>query len=562
MTNAQTPDQILRDITICDSFNILCVCPSRMTRLVWPVRCRRKKSHHPKALHSPYDKTMKNTQKLLLLATILSNIGFAQINESIPTDSWIYESVKILQISGYFRDLDQGTQPYTRQKIAQQLVFMNDEMMDNKSVEIEYQRLITEFSRDITYLENSKSLKEDNIRLSSMFKDVYNDKKNYLFYRLSGALYIKSGFTLKYSAYIDQRLNDDPFYNGYKWRGFQGYQEQMYIAYNRDNFSLKYGRDYVKWGYGNSGRLFISDNSRAFNMLALKIQTKWMSFNTFISQLDDMYSANRYLTATRAEIKLQNKVYIGIGQLALYGGQKQVFDFTMSNPLAFYSFTQDNDHKPMNMMLYTDFACYFRNKYRFYGEFLIDDFQIDREEKGDLEPNELAFLFGIEGIDLIYGINGWCEFTQARNRTYNVPDARPFEKYLHNNLPIAHPLGTDFQSFNCNFDRWLGNHLKLGLGYALIRKGEGTIRGAFTEPWMDDEVTMSTGYEEKIPYGIVETTNNLSCSIHYEYNTHIQSEVSIGFEQIENSDHVESRRRSNPFININLLIDYNWLLKM
>ena len=499
---------------------------------------------------------MKNIQNLLLLLIFLSSFVFAQINETIPTDSWIYESVKILQISGYFRDLDQGAQPYTRQEIARQLICINDEMMDNKSVKIEYQRLMTEFSRDISYLENSKSFKEDNIRLSSMFRDIYNDKKNCLFYRLSGALYIKSGFTLKYSAYIDQRLNDDPFYNGYKWRGFQGYQEQMYIAYSRDNFSLKYGRDYVKWGYGNAGRLFISDNSRSFDMLTLKIQTKWMSFNTFISQLDNMYSANRYLTATRAEIKLKNKVYIGVGQLALYGGQNQVFDFTMSNPLAFYSFTQDNDHKPMNMMLYTDFAYFFQNRYKFYGEFLIDDFQIDREEKGDLEPNELAFLFGVEGVDLIYGINGWCEFTQVRNRTYNVPDARPFEKYLHKNLPIGHPLGTDFQSFNCEFDRWLGNHLKLGLGYALIRKGEGTIRGTFTEPWMEDDVTMNTGYKEKIPFGIVETSNTVSIKIHYEINSRIQAGIGFQYISTDNYQHIKGSANSDFAITGNLLIEY------
>ena len=355
---------------------------------------------------------------------------------------------------------------------------------------------------------------------------------------------------------------DDPYFTGYEWRGFQGYQEQMYLSYFTDKINLKFGRDYVKWGYGKSGRLFISDNSRPFDMISFKLKSRLISLHAIIAQLDQMYNAQRYLNAMRIEIHPVKDLFIGLGQTSLYGGENRPLDFTMSNPLAFYSFTQDNDGKAMNMMLYTDFSYYFRNRYKFYGEFLIDDFQIDHEEKGDLEPNELAFLFGVEGIDLIFGINGWCEFTQVRNRTYNVPDARPFEKYLHKNLPIGHPLGTDFQSFNFKFDRWLGNHLKLGLGYALIRKGEGTIRGTFTEPWMDDEVTMATGYTEKIPYSIVETTNNLSCTIHYEHNTHIQSDVSIGFEQINNSDHVKGNSKSNPFINISLLIDYNWLLKM
>ncbi len=506
--------------------------------------------------------------KIILIALLFFTFTNAQFHENIPTTHWVYESIEKLQVYGFFRTLDQGCQPYTRFQVAKVLLSdLEKNHVINKFAEIEIDRIKTELLPEIKYLQrdNINDKAESSIKVgftlgnSAKYKE---NTKNYSFFRLKSSLYFYENFTLKYSAYLDQRFMDNPYFTGYEWRGFQGYQEQMYISYSKNNMFIKFGRDYAKWGYGKGGRLFISDNSRPFDMLSLKLKSKFISIQTIISQLDKMYSAERYLTAIRFELNPTKNIYLGVGQSALYGGEHQSLDFTLSNPLAFYSFTQDNDSKPLNGMIYFDAAWYLRNKYKIYCEFLIDDFQVDNEVKGDLEPDELAYIIGIEGVNLFNTFDGWMEFTQVRNRTYNVPNQRPFEKFLHKNMPIAHPLGTDFQSYQFEADRWLNNHFKLGLGYYLIRKGEGTIRGEFTEPYLEEDVTMETGYKEKIPYGIVETTNRIYASLHYEYNVHLQSDFSIGFEQIENSDHIEGRRRSNPFININLYIDYNWLLKM
>ncbi|RQW01137.1 MAG: hypothetical protein EH225_09775, partial [Calditrichaeota bacterium] len=293
-----------------------------------------------------------------------------------------------------------------------------------------------------------------------------------------------------------------------------------------------------------------------FDQLSFKVKSRYISFQAFIAQLDKMHNASRYLNASRFEIRPVSNLYIGLGQSSLYGGENQSLDFTMSNPLAFYSFTQDNDRKAMNMMLYTDFAWYFRNKYKLYGEFLVDDFQIDHEVKSDLEPNELAFLFGIQAVDLFFDTHGWLEFVQVRNRTYNVPDARPFEKFLHKNMPIAHPHGTDFQLFQIHLDRWMNSHFRLDLDYYLLRQGEGTIRGEFTEPWMAEDVTMETGYTEKIPYGIIESMNNVSAGIHYEINSRIQADLGCQYQTFHNYEHVENKSHSDFAVFFRLMIDY------
>ncbi|MCK4295438.1 MAG: hypothetical protein KAX28_02140, partial [Candidatus Marinimicrobia bacterium] len=148
----------------------------------------------------------------------------------------------------------------------------------------------------------------------------------------------------------------------------------------------------------------------------------------------------------------------------------------------------------------------------------------------------------------------------VRNRTYNVPDQRPFEKFLHKNMPIAHPLSTDFQSFQIECDRWLNKHWSYNFGYHLIRKGEGTIRGEFTEPWLDESVTMESGYKENIPYGVIESKNNFYFGFHYEYNVHVQSDILIGYEYIKNFLHTEGDISRDFYLNLALYFDYNWLV--
>jgi hypothetical protein len=502
--------------------------------------------------------------KTIIVPLVLFTFTNAQTHETIPTNHWIYKSIERLQVYGLFRSLDQGCQPYTRFQVAKVLLSdLEKNQVINKFVEIEIDRIKTELLPEIEYLQQEdvnrlKSPMKVGFTLSN-FSKYKENTKNYIFFRLNGALSFYENFTLRYSAYLDQRFKDDPYFIGYDWKGFQGYQEQMYISYATDFVDLKFGRDYIKWGYGHTGNLLISDNSCPFDQFSLKVRSRYISFQAFVAQLDKMYNANRYLNAARFEIKPVANLSVGLGQSSLYGGENQSLDFTMSNPLAFYSFTQDNDRKSMNMMLYADFAWYFRNKYKLYSEFLVDDFQIDHEVKSDLEPNELAFLFGIQAVDLFFDTRGWLEFVQVRNRTYNVPDARPFEKFLHKNMPIAHPLGTDFQLFQIHLDRWMNSHFRLDLDYSLLRQGEGTIRGEFTEPWMADEVTMGTGYKEKIPYGIIETTNKIYASLHYEYNVHLQSDLSIGYETIDNLEHLEGNKSDNLFLNLNLYLAFDCL---
>jgi hypothetical protein len=461
-------------------------------------------------------------------------------SQSLPTSHWAYKSIRKLQVSGYFKSLPKGILPYSRIEIAHDLnIILNDQ--ENNISHQEIYLLRDEFKNELEIIKEEEKDRTEIISAESIHTFKSGISSNLLMALNGSACYsINPTLLLQYSIIIDQDFYSSPDYFGYKWRGFAGYQDQIFITFRHNQIQLLFGRDYLVWGYGHTGNLFISDNSRSLDMVKISSHSEHLIINFFVSQLDKMYGAERYLSATKIMFRPTSNITLGLGQSALYGGENRSIDFTLSNPLSFYSLTQDNDGKYMNGMLYFDFYGVINNSVNIYGELLIDDFQIDHSAISDLEPNEIAFIIGIEGINIFERIDYWFEFVQVRNRTYNVPDMRNFEKFLHRGKPIGHPLGTDFQMISTNFEGWISSTINAYGLLAFIRKGEGTIEGSFQEPWLNDGITLESGFTEKVPSGIVETTSQITAGIHWYPNGTISLHTSLGYEYIRNYDNISA----------------------
>ncbi|MBT4398776.1 MAG: hypothetical protein HOD37_04780 [Bacteroidetes bacterium] len=462
--------------------------------------------------------------------------------QSLPTGHWVYASIRKLQILGNFENLSTGSLPYSRLDIAKELVILaesHDTLPNLQHPELEL--LIREFRTEIKFLEtypppNTIESLYTQIDISSTSA---TSRKHESKMSVRTSFNVHSPINLQYGAVLDQSLINSSEYMGYEWRGFTGYQDQLFIQFKSQYAKVLLGREYIKWGYGHTGNLFISDNSRPFDMIKVIINSSLFRLEYFTAQLDQMYGSERYLSATRISFIPRKNIFLGLGQSALYGGTDKSVDFTLSNPLSFYSFSQDNDSKNMNGMLYADIMIRIIPGINVYGELLIDDFQVDSEEKSDLEPNEIAFILGVEGVQVIGFLDVWMEFAQVRNRTYNVPEGRPFEKFLHRGKPIAHHLGTDFQLLATKVETWFKPTLKGYVDISFSRKGEGTITGSFSEPWLDDTVNLISGYTEKIPFGIIESTFDTSIGVIWHPTNYLSVEASVSSQNSQNVEHIQ-----------------------
>ena len=433
--------------------------------------------------------------------------------QNIPTNNWIYSSISKMQVLDLLSDLPTGSIPYSRTDIAKSLI---DCQETGAIAHRELALLKSEFKAEMGVLEAPSNSGSDKLFLNAALSHQVNNSIRPILRSSVGLSYaIKDRIVLQWNGVIDESFVLDSSYQTYTWRGMAGYQDQAFISFYGEHLNVLVGRDYLKWGRGNSGGLFITDNSRPLDMIKGTIKSSNLRFEFLVSQLDQMYGADRYLSASRLSFSILKKMEIGLGQSALYGGLNKPIDFTLSNPLSFYSFSQDNDQKYMNGMLYLDWEYKALRKSTLYGEILIDDYQIDSEVKADLEPAEYGILLGVKGVNIFGRLDGWMEYSEVRNRTYNVPEIRPWEKFLHRGVPIAHQLGNNFRFLAFELETWLGDQVLTTISLEVIEKGEGSIIDVFDEPWLDPTLDFEDGYEEAFPFGLVERSIHSSLVLRY-----------------------------------------------
>jgi len=294
---------------------------------------------------------------------------------------------------------------------------------------------------------------------------------------------------------------------GKKVKGFYGYTRQGYLRWDRTGSVLQQnvivGRAPLSVGYGKGAHLFISDWSRPFD------QARWsMTYRDFSSmmaaiQLEDIGSDNRWLTVHTLKWSWREKISLTFGESALFSGAHRTLEWQYFNPLLFWIPEQENPTTgPANFLLFAGGEYHVYPKWRIWCEFLLDDFQINHQSKGDLEPNEFGVLAGGEYQG--ENIQGWLEYSAVTNRTYQTP--APSEIYSHRGFPIGHYLGNDFDLWQGHIQLPIPNYQLRGVQTILwytdvgyLRDGANGLDTPFDTPWMDSTITLESGYSEPFP---------------------------------------------------------------
>jgi len=339
---------------------------------------------------------------------------------------------------------------------------------------------------------------------------------------------------------LDPYATESSNYIGDKWRGMSGYTEQAYILWRPSFLQNKSvetriiaGRSYLTNGPGRKGGLLFSSNYRPMDQFRLELSAKQFAFQTMTAKLDPVNGSNRYLSMHRATLFIKN-LQIAVNEVSLYSGVNRNVEWAYLNPFLFYHGEQMNGpNLECNTLGSVDFY-YAGKKWGLYGELLIDDIQMDKAEPGDLEPNEIGGLLGIDIADP-FGISGFyvgCEYAAITNRTYKTTNAA--EYFLHRNAPIGYPLGSDLDRWNLNIKKYIGKWQAIG-ELDVIRQGEGEMDVAFDEPWMN--YTVEQGYSEPFPTGTVEKTVDMGLELRYFPDYDRYCFIAMNYRNISNVDH-------------------------
>ncbi len=348
---------------------------------------------------------------------------------------------------------------------------------------------------------------------------------------------------------LDEKKAKDPNYTGKKWRGFAGKVENSIAVFKLNNFRIMLGRFASFWGERNS--LLLAPST---TMDGLEYNWKYgrLTFSYRLAQLDrtkvlhnsNLENEDRYFAGHRLDIDFSDNFRLGIFETVVFGGIGRNVEFYYLNPIMMYHSNQLNKNRNDNTFLGFDFSYKPQAGIKFYGQLLIDDFQIDNEIQSDQEPNEIGYLAGAYFVDVLDLVDIKAEYSRVNNWTFNQVLDR--NRYLNDGNLIGGALGNDYDRYSLKVMRWFTKSFEGILLLSYHRQGEGRVTAEWSEPWMD----IDGDYQEPFPTGQVEKRFNVSVGVKGFIADHFYCDVETGLEHISNFSHIEDENQSLPFIRI------------
>lgn len=512
---------------------------------------------------------------IFMFLFLLPVSAVASVHQTLPSWHWAYQFIGELRLRGCFDELYAMNRPYTRGDVAFALIRIENRLKERKlslsSSDLKlFAKLKKEFQEEMKELEG-KTSENDIVRLgarvqSDMNKQGKNKAKYKGIYRTKISVPLGSHVEVYNGINFNQYLVDDTTYVGKKWRGIVGYTEQAYAAASLGRFRFKFGRDFLRWGAGQSGTLLFSDVSRPMDQFTASAQLGPFQYTFLASALDDITldskladslgtsSAKRYISAHRFDANLMHgRLQLAVTEAVLYGGVNRQLDWVYFNPFIFYHGAQLNKSGSENTFGTVDLSFFPVKKWELYGSLLIDDIQLEKTGPGDLEPNEIGWLFGSRFGDP-FGVSGLTlsgEYVRVTNRTYKTPN--PWETFIFRNKPLGYPLGDDFDYWQAGVSKWFGGNLWLKFKYSQTRKGEGSIFIPWDAPWF--AYTVEQGYSEPFPTGIVEKRKQISFLVWYYPSVHWGVEGEFCSIKYRNKSHMLGQAQGKTTWRIGLWIN-------
>lgn len=279
---------------------------------------------------------------------------------------------------------------------------------------------------------------------------------------LRGLIANKIGFT----AYITDNQERDPkyvqayvtarqavpgagYYKNFKGTGYDYFDARGTISFNAAKYiDITFGYD--KNFIGNGMRsLFLSDFAN--NALFLRLNTRiWkINYQNLFMELvnahtrgEDKYLNKKYAAIHHLDVAVTKWLNLGLFEAIVFNRPNH-FEFGYLNPVIFYRSAEQQNGSFDNALTGFDAKANLFHHVQLYGQLLLDEFKLDQLNKkwwankfGMQLGGKYIDAFGVANLDL------QAELNRVRPFTYSHYDS--LANYTHDNLPLAHPLGANF----------------------------------------------------------------------------------------------------------------------
>lgn len=456
----------------------------------------------------------------------------AQVELVQPTHP-VYNFLQRMQTMKIIPDYNPGNIPIDRQNVASFLKIISENYSRLSSTD---KRILDDYAVEFEY-EVKGELKKTASLFSEGFKNIFSDKKQkYLYsfadsnatlfldalgsisqresrgdslgrhsitlgelgFRVRGTLYNSVAFYLRasngqklsgdsgdvrFAQNTDPRLfAQDKF--TFEQRNYDTFEGYLRYRTPKDWLAVTVGRSPVYQGFGFIDRLYLSNNTIAFDYLRLDLAYKSVKYSFMYGSLKGD-SLGRKLDAKniathRLDIKFSDAFRLGFFESVVSANSP--FSFTFLNPVSFLTSAElskssqagrENDN---NSLIGLDAMVVPVRKLAVQGSLLVDDLEFSTLFKDNAKiTNKFAWQLGVLWTDAftLPNLELKTEYTKLDPFVYSHVSNKT--QYTHWNLPLGDhlPPNSDEIAVKLNYD--ITNRINLNLLYQHQRSAAGIV---------------------------------------------------------------------------------------
>lgn len=442
-------------------------------------------------------------------------------------DYWPNRAVRILNIEYPQTMVRSSALPFTRQDVS--TILESSTADEERGLSAFYRRRLTLLKSGYSQNGNQQRVFELSWRNTPAYSDhLHPNEKLRLESDLLGFVQVRDGLAAYFDFQFDtDGIADSDYHGTYEWKDVVGDMRAAYFQYTSKKWSLLVGRDFVHWGPGSTGALLTSGYAPSLDMIKLTLDLwkfRFQGFNALLnrgSEAEDFEKINRYFSGHRLSFR-SNLIELGINETILYGGPREVVSPIYLNPLIPYYFADVmmSEKRKDNVTLSFEATFYWPQDFRFYGQYLVDEYYYE----GEHYPKRTGLLLGADWIRACGSSRCWLnlEYVRIDRWVYNYEMTAPWNRLNYYNSLLGHPMGPDGDLIHVAPELYLGHELILRTAFDYYRHGETTVSTPLnTEEQLEQ-------HHVKFPFGVVEKT--ASFSFEFEYAPSVQWLINLTFQ--------------------------------
>ncbi|MBP9191143.1 MAG: hypothetical protein KBF96_01185 [Ignavibacteria bacterium] len=552
---------------------------------------------------------MKQFLLILFFSFLFVNVSFSQV-ELVQPRHPVYDYLQRMQTMKILKDYNRGNIPLSREKVASFLQIINEKSGSISSVD---RQILGDLKLEFEY-EMFGTLKQAAPLFEEGFKNIFSqNKQKYLYsfadsnatlffdglgelsqresrgdsigrhsitlgelgFRVRGTLYDNVGYYLRASN--GQKLagdsgdvtfarNTDPklfAQNKFQFeqRNYDTFDGYLRFRAKDEWLAITVGRSPVYQGFGFIDRLYLSDNTVAFDYLRLDLGYKAVRYSFMYGSLkgDSLGRpiGSKNIATHRLDVSLGDAFRMGFFESVTIADNP--FSFTFLNPISFLTSaelnkaTQSGPQNNNNSIMGLDAMVFPVKNLAIQGSMLIDDLEFSTLFKDNENiTNKFGFQFGLQWAKAftLPDMDLKAEYTYLDPFVYTHVSNKTM--YTHWDLHLGHHLdpNSDEIAFKLNYN--FTNRINLNILYQYQRSANGIVTDSAGRVLVNygGNINNATGYSYSNPEFLVGNRINRSI-ITTNFTWEFVKQFYIQFQYVH-------RAIDNIYQNISFTDDYGF----